>query len=184
LRGKIAASDSALASPIPRFLKNAKPRVARGETFSYIPGMKSLLAAISAGLLLASCVPSTPQARIERNPGKFAALGAKHQSLVQQGQIARGMPPDAVYLAWGAPSRSFQGYKDGKNTERWDYAGSRPVYTTGFYGSYGYGPYGYRGRYGYSGFGFGMGPEVAYIPYRVASVWFVNSRVESWERAR
>ena len=146
--------------------------------------MKAILTALSAGLLLVSCAPSTPQTRIQRNPEKFAALGGKDQSLVQQGQITRGMSPDAVYLAWGGPSRIFQGSKNGKNTERWDYAGSRPVYTTGFYGSYGYGSYGRRGRYGYSGLGFGVGPEVAYIPYRIASVWFLNNRVDAWERAK
>lgn len=146
--------------------------------------MKAILTALSAGLLLVSCAPSTPQGRIQQDPGKFAALSEKHQSLVQQGQISRGMPPDAVYLAWGAPSRVFHGSKGTKATERWDYAASRPVYTTGFYGSYGYGPHPFHHRYGYSGLGFGMGPEVAYIPYRVASVWFVNHRVDAWERAR
>lgn len=139
-----------------------------------------------AGVLLASCVPSTPQTRIQQNPQKFAALGPKNQTLVQQGQLARGMSPDAVYLAWGAPSANFQGSRDGKTTERWDYAGTRPVPVTNFYGSYGYGygRYGPYGRGGYSGIGFGLGPEIAYIPYRVASVWFVNQRVDSWERAR
>ena len=34
------------------------------------------------------------------------------------------------------------------------------------------------------GVGFGVGPEVAYVPYRVGSVWFINHRVDSWERAR
>lgn len=146
--------------------------------------MKAILTALSAGLLLVSCVPSTPQARIERNPEKYAALSGKHKDLVQQGQIARGMPSDGVYLAWGSPSRVYQGSKRGQDTERWDYAGSRPVYTTGFYGSYAYGPYYPYGRHRYSGLGFGVGPEVTYIPYRVASVWFLNSRVDSWERAR
>jgi hypothetical protein len=144
--------------------------------------MKAILIALSAGLLFVSCAPSTPQARIERNPEKFAALSGKQKDLVQQGQIARGMSPDGVYLAWGGPSRVFQGSKNGKYAERWDYAGSRPVYTTGFFGSYAYGPY--RPYYGYSGLGFGVGPEVTYIPYRVASVWFLNSRVDSWERVR
>lgn len=146
--------------------------------------MKAMLIALAAGLSLVSCVPSTPQARIDRNPGKFSALSQKNQTLVQQGQIARGMPPDAVFLAWGGPAGVFQGSKHGKSTERWDYAGTRPVYTTGFYGSYGYGRYGRRGRYGYSGLGFGMGPEVAYVPYRIASVWFENNSVDAWERAR
>jgi len=145
-----------------------------------------LLSILAIGLFIVSCAPSTPQTRIQQNPQKFAALGGKHQSLVQQGQITRGMTTDAVYLAWGAPANIFQGSKNGKLTERWDYAGSRPVQVTNFYGSYGYGnyPYGHRGRYGYSGIGFGVGPEIAYIPYRIASVWFVNQRVESWERAR
>jgi hypothetical protein len=143
--------------------------------------MKKLLTAVLAGLLMASCVPSTPQARIQREPQKFEALGSKHRALVEQGQIAPGMTADAVYLAWGAPSRVFQGSKNGKMTERWDYAGARPVYTSNFYGFYGrgYGPYRRPGYYGY-----GLGPEVTYIPYRIASVWFIESRVDSWERAR
>jgi len=152
--------------------------------------MKSLFAALALGLSFTSCVPSTPQTRIQQDPRKFAALSTKEQSLVQQGQISRGMSPDAVYLAWGSPSGSFQGSNDGKLTERWDYVGVRPVQTTAFYGSYGYGGhYGYRGygpygRHGGTMIGVGFGPEVAYLPYRVASVWFINQRVDAWERAR
>lgn len=146
--------------------------------------MKKIIAAVSAGLLMVSCVPSTPQTRIQLEPGKFEALSGKQRTLVEQGQISRGMPTDAVYLAWGRPSRVLQGSKDGKNTEQWDYAGSRPVYHTNFYGSYGgyYGPC--RGRGYYRGYGIGFGPEVVYIPYRVASVWFIDGRVDAWERAR
>ena len=66
--------------------------------------MKKFLATLSCVLLLVSCVPSTPQTRIQQSPQKFEALGEKHRALVQQGQITRGMSPDAVYLAWGAPS--------------------------------------------------------------------------------
>jgi hypothetical protein len=154
------------------------------DLFSRLNIMKTILAAVSSALLCVSCVPSTPQARIQRNPEKFSALSAKDRGLVEQGKIARGMPRDAVYLAWGSPSGVFQGTRENKTTERWDYSGSRPVYMTGFYGGYGYGPYGYHGRYGYSGLGFGLGPEVAYIPYRVASVWFLDNRVDAWERAR
>lgn len=145
--------------------------------------MEKIVTALLACLVFSSCVPSTPQARIERNPQQFAALGKREQSLVQQGKVAPGMSPDAVMLAWGPPDQRFQGSKNSKPTERWDYVGSRPVYFTDFYGFYatGYGPYGYRG---YSGLGFGMGPEVAYVPYRVASIWFVNQRVDSWERAQ
>lgn len=149
----------------------------------YLRTMKKLLPTVLAACFLASCVPSTPQARIDRNPQAFAALGKKHQELVKQGHIARGMSPDAVRLAWGDPAQRFEGSKNSRVTERWDYSGSRPVYTTNFYGAYGYGysPYGY-GRY--SSFGYGLTPEVAYVPYRIASVWFINNRVDSWERAR
>lgn len=142
--------------------------------------MKKLLAALLAALAVSSCVPSTPQARIAQNPQVFAALPKKQQSLVEQGQIDRGMSPDAVMLAWGHPARSFEGSKDSKRTEQWDYVGSQPVYTSTFYGGYAYG-YGHHGHPAYAS---GFGPEVTYIPYRVASVWFVNSRVDSWERLR
>ncbi|MES2440837.1 MAG: hypothetical protein V4584_17355 [Verrucomicrobiota bacterium] len=148
--------------------------------------MKKLLSALLAGFVMCSCAPSTPQARIEKYPEKFAALGKKQQSLVQQGQIAPGMSGDAVMLAWGSPDQRFDGSKNSKQTERWDYSGSRPVYSSNFYGGYGYGFGGY-GNYGYgpySAVGFGLGPEITYVPYRVASVWFVENRVDSWERVR
>ena len=143
--------------------------------------MRNLLIAISSGLFFASCAPTTPLARIQQQPEKFEALNTKQKQLVEKGQIDRGMSQDAVYLAWGAPSRVFQGSKNERVTERWDYAGSRPVYTNTFYGSYGryYGPY---RHYGYSGYGWG--PEVTYIPYRIGSVWFIDNRVDSWERAQ
>ena len=145
--------------------------------------MKKILPAFSALLLFASCVPSTPQARIEKFPQKFETLDARQRALVQQGQIARGMSTDAVYLAWGDPAGIYQGSKSGKDTERWDYAGSRPVYVTSFYGPYGYGhgPYSPYGRHGYF---YDLGPDVAYVPYRLATVWFVNKRVDSWEREK
>lgn len=144
--------------------------------------MKKILAALLAGCLLASCVPSTPQARIDKNPQAFAALGKKDQELVKQGLIARGMSPDAVALAWGDPAQRFEGSKKSRRTERWDYSGTRPVYGSNFYGGYGYGGFGPYGYGRYSSMGFGLAPEIAYIPYRIASVWFIDNRVDSWER--
>lgn len=143
--------------------------------------MKILLVAISSALWVASCAPSTPLARIQRQPEKFEALSERHRELVERGQIDRGMSQDAVYLAWGSPASAFQGSNNGRPTERWDYAGSRPVFTNSFSGSYGnfYGPY---RRGGCSGIGWG--PEVVYIPYRIGSVWFIDNQVDSWERAR
>ncbi len=142
--------------------------------------------AILAGVGFSSCAPSTPQTRIAKEPEKFAALGRKEQELVQQGQISRGMSRDAVTLAWGFPNRRFEGSGKSKPTERWDYSGLRPVYSTHFSGGfrYGYGGYGPYGRGGYPYGGLGYGPDMIYIPERYASVWFVNRQVDSWERAR
>ncbi|MES2922627.1 MAG: hypothetical protein V4819_13830 [Verrucomicrobiota bacterium] len=148
--------------------------------------MKKILLAVVTGLVFSACAPSSPQARIAKNPEKFAALGKRDQELVQQGQLGSGMSPDAVMLAWGVPDQIYEGSKDSKPAGRWDYLGSRPIYPSTYFGGFGYGlgGYGPYGRGGYYGAGFAVGPDLAYVPYRVASVWFVNHRVESWERIR
>lgn len=147
--------------------------------------MKLFFAALTTLALLASCAPSTPQSRIQQSPEKFARLTSKQKELVQQGHIARGMPQEGVELAWGNPSRQSEGSKEGKPTQRWDYESSRPVYTNSFFGDvgFGYGRYG-RGHPFYSGYGVGYGPDVTYIPYTRASVWFVKNKVDSWERQK
>lgn len=148
--------------------------------------MKHILGWLAIGLVASSCAPSTPQTRIQQRPDRFAALPAKERSLVERGEIAKGMSEDAVWLAWGPPAMRYEGYQKGRTSERWDYTAARPVYANHYYGMYGFGGYGHHGRYGhpYSAYGFGFAPEVAYVPYRKASVWFVSSRVDSWERLR
>lgn len=143
--------------------------------------MRMMICVVAAGLAAVSCAPMTPEGRISAHPERFAALPERHQTLVRQGELAKGMSPDAVLLAWGEPARRLDGFQLGKAAERWDYAGTQPVYTTTFYGGYGYG-YGRHGRH--HPYGTGWGPSVEYVPYRRASVWFVNHRVEGWERAR
>ncbi len=133
-------------------------------------------------LLLVSCAPTTPEARIAAQPALFDKLPAKQQELVRQGRIDKGMGTDAVYLAWGRPAREYEGNDGGVPTLRWDYAGTTPVYTNEIYGYGGY-RYGRYGRYGYP-YGYGIGQEVTYVPYRRASVLFRNGRVSSWERKR
>lgn len=142
--------------------------------------MKTLTAAILATALAASCAPYTPQSRIQEQPGKFAALPPSHQQLVREGKLTQGMGPDAVELAWGEPSRRYHGSREGKSLARWDYLGSRPVTVSNFHGSHmpGWGPYGHRYPI------HGLGPDIAYVPYREASVWFVEGRVDAWESAR
>lgn len=146
--------------------------------------MKTIAAAFLAGLFFVSCAPSTPQARIDRQPQVFASLSRTHQEQVRRGEVAKGMPPEAVLLAWGAPDQRFEGSKNSRRTERWDYTSTRPVYTTNYFGSYGYGYSPYHGYGTYSSLGYGLGPDVAYVPFRSASVWFAGNRVDSWERLR
>ena len=146
--------------------------------------MKATLLPLLLALVFASCAPSTPQARIDREPEKFASLSTTDQGLVQQGLIDQGMPPAAVELAWGPPDRRFEGSKNQQATARWDYTGALPVYSSSLFGSFapGYGPHYGRGRY--ANFGYGFGPEVIYVPSRLASVWFIDDKVDGWERAR
>jgi hypothetical protein len=140
------------------------------------------LAATLLALAFASCAPSTPEARIAAQPALFDKLPDRQQELVKQGRIDKGMGTDAVYLAWGRPAREYEGSEGDVATLRWDYAGSTPVYSNQVYGYGGY-RYGRYGRYGYP-YGYGIGQEITYVPYRRASVLFHNGRVASWERSR
>lgn len=128
-----------------------------------------------------SCAPQTPEYRISQSPATYERLSEKHKELVRKGEIAKGMDKGAVALAWGNPSDQADGLRDGKRMERWDYTGTKPIVTNSFYGGYGYGHY---GPYRYSGLGTGFGPQVTYLPYSKASVWFVGGRVDEWQRSR
>ncbi|MFT4176868.1 MAG: hypothetical protein QM627_09450 [Luteolibacter sp.] len=139
--------------------------------------MKLLFPLLASLVICVSCAPSTPETRIQQNPEKFERLTTRHKELVRQGNISRGMSSEAVELAWGYPDRRSEGYRNGKFAQRWDYESSRPVYTTGFYGGFGYG----WGRYYPS---FALGPDIAYVPYTRASVWFIGNKVDAWERLK
>lgn len=170
---------SSWAAPAGRSTAVAKPQMA-----CHIRIMKKsmtlLFAAALAGIL-GSCAPSTPQHRIQQRPQDFARLSEKDKELVSRGEIAKGMEKDAVALAWGSPASRVEGLKDGETMERWDYRGQQPVVSNHFHGGY---RSGYYGPYRYSGYGVGFGPQITYLPYRKASVWFVNERVDEWERQR
>ena len=153
--------------------------------------MRNLLVSLTVGLVVCSCVPATPQARIQQSPALYAALSPKEQQLVQQGTLAKGMSQNAVFLAWGPPAMRYEGFHNDHSAQRWDYTAVSPVYTSTFFGGYSYGGHGHHGHHGpygspYHGYGYGIGlaPEVSYVPYHKSSVWFVNNRVDAWERLR
>jgi len=142
--------------------------------------------AILGAMMLSSCAPSTPQARIEKSPSLYNSLPSEDKTLVQQGQIKKGMHKDAVYLAWGRANSITQGNKDGRNYERWTYTSSTPVYYNGispYFGyGHGWGRYGH-GRFGYSGIGINQG--VRYVQSKRASVNFDQyDKVDSWQARR
>lgn len=130
--------------------------------------------------LLASC-SSTPTSRIEQNPTLYKDLSPKHQKLVSEGKIAKGMSKPAVFLAMGHPNRKIDVHKDGKDLERWDYSVMTPIYTGGFSPYYGYG----FGRYGRgSRYGIGYTPSIHYVPRHGASVNFTAGKVAGWSSVR
>ncbi|MGB6223277.1 hypothetical protein [Haloferula sp.] len=133
--------------------------------------------------ILGACAPSTPETRIAQSPENFSRLSSEDQALIRQGKIQSGMSPEAVYYAWGRPAREMAGADENATTLRWDYAGSTPIYTTNVYGAYYGGGYGYFGRR-YPRYGYAVAPQVTYVPYRRASVWFINNRVSKWERVQ
>jgi hypothetical protein len=138
-----------------------------------------ILPALVLALAATSCAPSTPEARIAAQPELFASLPARQQELVRQGRIDKGMGTDAVFIAWGRPSRQFEGADGEVATLRWDYTGTTPVHTTSHFGGFGTGRWGRGPIYGY-----GIGSDIIHVPYRRASVLFREGRVSSWERVR
>ena len=94
----------------------------------YIMNWKLLFTTLAAALSLASCV-STPASRIQKNPALFNSLPPSQKTLVEAGQIAEGMSPPAVFLAWGDPSAVAEGNLNGKSATRWIYSSLQPVYT-------------------------------------------------------
>lgn len=106
--------------------------------------MRRFLAPVTRLTVLLLALPlggcSTPQSRIERHPALFDALPAEQQTLVRAGQIAIGMPEDAVRLALGEPDRiSRRTDADGVTTV-WRYTdggGEQPVVGFPAYGAYG-----------------------------------------------
>lgn len=132
-----------------------------------------------AMLLLSSCSVSTVASRIQEQPQIYASLSPPQQALVQSGNIAEGMSPSAVYLAWGSPSSSTEGNLNGVSTTRWLYSGLEPVYNpmpSPYMGCWGYGPWRnpYHCYYPYS--------DISYVPVNMAYVLFKNGKVVSWEK--
>ncbi|MEI8123079.1 MAG: hypothetical protein WCI20_13670 [bacterium] len=88
--------------------------------------------------VMAGCM-STPESRIKKEPGVFAAFPPDIQSKVQRGEVAIGFTKDMVRLALGLPRRVNTRITEGGQTEIWVYTGTRyisryePVYAGYWY---------------------------------------------------
>jgi len=70
--------------------------------------VKQGLTFLLAVLLLTGCATSTIESRQRERAASFAALSPELQTLVNEGQIRRGMTQDAVYISWGKPAQMLQ----------------------------------------------------------------------------
>jgi hypothetical protein len=148
-----------------------------------MPSLKHIFTSFATAmgaLLLANCTMGTPQSRIDGNYSLYESLPAKHQELVSQGKIAKGMSKSAVFLALGNPSRKSEGFRDDTHFERWNYTRLQPRYYNSFQTIYGHGSS--RRGHGRHYHGFAFAPTIEYAPYRSASVLFLRKVVDSWER--
>jgi hypothetical protein len=73
-------------------------------------------------------------ARKRERAEAYASLPASERQLIENGEIERGMGTNAVYIAWGKPSRvTEQPGSSGAGTNLiWVYYGTRPVTVPGW----------------------------------------------------
>jgi len=139
--------------------------------------LRQLFVPFVAAVALAGC--ATPQQKLEKRKQEkyaaYAALSATQRAEVDHGQIAVGMPMDAVYIAWGKPSQVVSSGSEAGTFVIWVYLGVylQSYYVSGWnYGAYCNGPYAYYG-----------GPYINYYPvnYPKSEVTFEQGIVRSWK---
>ena len=146
------------------------------------------VAAASVTLLLSGC--STVESRIADHPDIYHSLSPRQQQLVANGQIAPGMPREAVYLAWGSPDQRVEGAMRREMTETWIYVQYTSAYPYGYGGGFGFGgviathrhhgrSFAFIGDPFYDPFYYSYIPPS--IPYPYRTVTFANGRVVSFQ---
>ena len=114
-------------------------------------------------LTLVGCASSSIESRRRERASVFATLTPEMQALVNEGQVRRGMTPDAVYIAWGKPSQVLQQEDQRGLVLFWLYHGGWMEETR-------YWPH------------YGRMPVSDYQPrtYVSAEITFINGVVDSW----
>ncbi|MGC3959673.1 MAG: hypothetical protein QM813_17630 [Verrucomicrobiota bacterium] len=86
--------------------------------------MKQSLCLLLAVALLTGCATSSIESRHRERASAYALLSSEMKTLVDQGQIRRGMSQDAVYIAWGKPSQVLHMEDQRGAVTTWLYQGS------------------------------------------------------------
>ncbi|HXC99267.1 MAG TPA: hypothetical protein VN048_07990 [Verrucomicrobiae bacterium] len=123
---------------------------------------KSLSLLALAGMLLAGCGANSVAARKQERLAAYEALSPEMRSLVDQGNITRGLDTNAVYIAWGPPAQVTQGENDLGETTTWSYYGTFTQQTT---------YWGWRHVY------YGYNP----VNFISGQVTFTNGYVKQWQ---
>lgn len=103
--------------------------------------LRFLPVAVLTFLVLAGCAGNDPQARAERRPG-FANVPARDRQLALAGEVREGMSPDAVFVAWGAPTHVYHGRATGgtgqapRTLESWVYLRPMPAQPSADFGNF------------------------------------------------
>ncbi len=127
-----------------------------------------------AALLLAGCATSTIESRKQERASAYASLPSEIRTLVDSGQIRRGMNMDAVYIAWGKPAQVLQQEDQRGASTIWLYEGGWWEETR--YWTYrqvvGRGDQFYLERY--------LASDYQPRSYVSAEIVFVDGKVSSW----
>ena len=88
---------------------------------------------LAAGLaLFCGCATSSIEKRRAQRAEAYAALSPEARAQVDRGEIVEGMGTNAVFIAWGRPTKTTtRSGNDGREVEWWyyrNYLKSHPVY--------------------------------------------------------
>lgn len=140
--------------------------------------VKNVWFVLAAAALLAGCATATVETRRQEKYSAYSSLTPEMRELVDKGQIAVGMPMDAVYIAWGKPTHVISGQTERGTTTTWVYTGTGwqeyRFWNYRYYGGY------RRGRYLYAYPTPYLDYDYAPYSYTAAEVFFENGVVKSW----
>jgi hypothetical protein len=88
-------------------------------------GVKFFSCALCVGLLLMGCAStsSSIEGRKKERATGYSALPPETRTLVDSGQIRKGMNQDAVYIAWGKPAQILEEENQTGHATIWLYEG-------------------------------------------------------------